>query len=524
MKIRLNPHTLQRAFVLLLFSLVAGISSVFAQGYTYLQFSGNGRTVLLAKDGALTVFSTTEDAPAGDGYQWTLETVSGDNVRLKNKEGMYVTSNLTLTNRQDQAAEFTKTENTYSSATYGGSRYDLVYNGKALGVKNGQLIWAVEDSRYGCIRLANNVKGAKVTPFVSKEGGEVRWYYMELLLNGSECVKDAGAENKLQKYPTPSAKNLRAFMWSVYEANDKGDVYFKSVDGNFFCQKDGTYQYSTSTKTDRCKYRICDVADQTDGKYQEAFVLYNTNTETKKYVFPYGSGNPDVGMGSNLHPAEAMRFIPTTLPTGPHIYQFSANAATAIYDNGTGVTMQPVGSEVAGYQWTLEQVGGAYVLKSGRNNYLKRAGEALTVTTNRDEALKVFPCGSAYDDRHYVLTLADDASKAVGVKDGQLAIVEANSFYSVVRILDSTDEVKGAVAPKFSDISNVYYYKLQFKANPKGNARLTLTSTGYDNPVTRMEFEPTSASQNWKLEPAKHANSKSGDFYLVNQLRSEERR
>lgn len=517
MKIRLNPHTLQRAFVLLLFSLVAGISSVFAQGYTYLQFSGNGRTVLLAKDGALTVVSTTEDAPAGDGYQWALETVSGDNVRLKNKEGMYVTAELTLTNRQEQAATFTKTENTYSSTTYGGlKRYDLVYGGKgALGVKNGQLFWTVEDSRYGCIRLANNVKGAKVTPFVSSEGGEVHWYYMELLGNGSECVKDAGAGNKLQKYPTPSAKNLRAYKWSVYEANEQGDIYIKSVDGNYMYQS-GDRQYATSNKSDVCKYRICDVADQTDGKYQEAFVLYNT--QTTKYVFPYGSGNPDVGMGSTLNQAEAMRFISTPPPTGPHIYQFSANAATAIYDNGTGVTMQPVGSEVAGYQWTLEQVGGAYVLKSGRDNYLKRAGDALTVTTNRDEALRLFPCGSAYDDRHDVLTLADDASKAVGVKDGQLAIVEANSFYSVVRILDSTDEVKGAVAPKISDISNVYYYKLQFKTNPKGDARLTLTGTGYDNPVTRMEFEPTSASQNWKLEAARHANSKPGDFYLVNQM------
>lgn len=515
MKIRLNPHTLQRAFVLLLFSLVAGISSVFAQGYTYLQFSGNGRTVLLAKDGALTVVSTTEDAPAGDGYQWMLETVSGDNVRLKNKEGMYVTSNLRLTNSQDQAATFTKTENTYSSTTYGGTRYDLVYGGKALGVKNGQLIWTVEDSRYGCIRLANNVKGAKVTPFVCSEGGEVHWYYMELLGNGSECVKDAGAGNKLQKYPTPSAKNLRAYKWSVYEANEQGDIYIKSVDGNYMYQS-GDRQYATSNKSDVCKYRICDVADQTDGKYQDAFVLYNT--QTKKYVFPYGSGNPDVGMGSYINSAEAMRFIPTTPPpTGPHIYQFSANAATAIYDNGTGVTMQPVGSEVAGNQWTLEQVGGAYVLKSGRDNYLKQAGAALTMTTSRDEALRLFPCGSAYDDGHYVLTLAADASKALGVKDGQLAIVEANSFYSVVRILDSTAEVKGAVAPKFSDISNVYYYKLQFKANPKGDARLTLTGTGYDNPVTRKEFEPTSASQNWKLEAARHANSKPGDFYLVNQ-------
>lgn len=511
MKIRLNPHTLQRAFVLLLFSLVAGISSVFAQGYTYLQFSGNGRTVLLAKDGALTVVSTTEDAPAGDGYQWTLETVSGDNVRLKNKEGMYVTSNLTLTNRQDQAATFTKTENTYSKGTYGGSRYDLVYGGKgALGVKNGQLFWTIEDSRYGCIRLANNVKGAKVTPFVCSEGGEVHWYYMELLWNGSECVKDAGAGKNLEKYSTPSAKNLRAYMWSVYEANDKGDVYFKSADGNYFYQN-GSDQYSASTKPGNSEYTICDVSDQSN---DNAFVLRNIGTG--KYVLPYNNSNK-VGWASAFNMIEAMRFISTPPPTGPHIYQFSANAATAIYDNGTSVTMQPVGSEVAGYQWTLEQVGGAYVLKSGRDNYLKQAGEALTVTTSRDEALRLFPCGSAYDDRHDVLTLAGDASKALGVKDGQLAIVEANSFYSVVRILDSTNEVKGAVAPKFSDSSNVYYYKLQFKANPKGDARLTLTGTGYDNPVTRKEFEPTSASQNWKLEAARHANSKTGDFYLVNQ-------
>ena len=513
MKIRLNPHTLQRAFVLLLFSLVAGISSVFAQEYTYLQFSGNGRTVLLAKDGALTVVSTTEDAPAGDGYQWTLETVSGDNVRLKNKEGMYVTAELTLTNRQNQAATFTKTENTYSSTTYGGlKRYDLVYGGKgALGVKNGQLIWTVEDSRYGCIRLANNVKGAKVTPFVSSEGGEVHWYYMELLRNGSECVKDAGAGKILEKYSTPSAKNLRAFMWCVYEANDKGDVYIKSVDGNYF-YRNGKYQCSASTKPGNSVYTICDVSDQSN---DNAFVLCNSGTSY--YVLPYGNNDNKVGWASSFLMAAAMRFISTPPPTGSHIYQFSANAATAIYDNGTSVTMQPVGSEVAGYQWTLEQVGGAYVLKSGRNNYLKQAGEALTVTTSRDEALKLFPSGSEYDDKHDVLTLAADASKAVGVKDGQLAIVEANSFYGVVRILDSTDEVKGAVAPKFSDISNAYYYKLQFKANPEGDNRLTLTGTDYDNPVTRMEFQPTSARQNWELRPAKHPNSKPGDFYLVNQ-------
>lgn len=106
-------------------------------------------------------------------------------------------------------------------------------------------------------------------------------------------------------------------------------------------------------------------------------------------------------------------------------------------------------------------------LKAAQANYLKQAGDALTVTTSRDEALRLFPVAVHTTTNTVLLTLAADASKAVGVKDGQLAIVEANSFYSVVRILDSTNEVKGAVAPKFSDISNVYYYKLQFKANPR---------------------------------------------------------
>ena len=315
MKIRLNPHTLQRAFVLLLFSLVAGISSVFAQEYTYLQFSGNGRTVLLAKDGALTVVSTTEDAPAGDGYQWTLEIVSGDNVRLKNKEGMYVTPELTLTSHQNAAATFTKTENTYSKGTYGGSRYDLVYADKALGVKNGQFFWAVRNSRYGCIRLANNVRGAKVTPFVSSEGGEVHWYYMELLWNGSECVMDAGAGKNLEKSSTPSAKNLRAYMWSVYEANDKGDVYIKSVDGNYF-YRNGSYQCSASTKPGNSVYTICDVSDQSN---DNAFVLCNSGTSY--YVLPYNSSSK-VGWASRFDMIEAMRFISTPPPTGPHIYQF----------------------------------------------------------------------------------------------------------------------------------------------------------------------------------------------------------
>ena len=377
MKIRLISHTLQRCVVLLLFCLVAGVSSLFAQEYTYLQFSGNGRTVLFAKDGALTVVSTTEDAPAGDGYQWTLEMVSGNTVRLKNKEGKYVTPDLALTSLQNQAAEFTKEENTYSSPTYGGSRFDLVYGGKALGVKNGQFFWAVRNSRYGCIRLANNVRGAKVTPLISSEEGAEHWYYMELLRNGSECVKDAGAGKNLEKYSTPSAKNLSSYMWSVWEANEQGEVYFKSVDGNYMWQN-GNDQYSTSTKSDGCIYRICDVADQTDGKCQDAFVLYNT--QKGKYVFPYGNNNKYVGMGSWLNPAEAMRFIDSTDSTYYHLV-FPAMGQRALimdYDEAKNPRVKARAilasdKDARLYQWVVEgqhlrNRAGFYLTYNKKNN------------------------------------------------------------------------------------------------------------------------------------------------------------
>lgn len=509
MKIRLNPHTLQRAFVLLLFSLVAGISSVFAQGYTYLQFSGNGRTVLLAKDGALTVVSTTEDAPAGDGYQWTLETVSGDNVRLKNKEGMYVTPELRLTNSQNQAATFTKTENTYSNKdTYGSNtkRYDLVYGGKALGVKNGQLFWTVEDSRYGCIRLANNVKGAKVTPLVCSEGGKAYWYYMELLGNGSECIKDAGAGNKLQKDPTPSAKNLRAYMWRVYEANEQGDVYFKSVDGNYIWQN-GTVQYSTSTKSNVCKYRICDVADQTDGKYQDAFVL--KNTEKNQFVFPYPSGNPDVGMGSSIYPAEAMRFIPSTLKAcnrtstynalsfkesergSDYDYlQFSGSGRVVLYDDGQNVKAVATTTEQLegnGYQWTFDPImDGAGIVngfnlknKAGRFLRYDAADETFTSVTDRSKA-SVF---DANQNTYYVVPAVQGGTcyiagglrynavlrgvsgtyNTLGVKNGKLQLVKKNSRYAVVRLAENIEG--GLVNPYVSTNANPHYYALNFFQN-----------------------------------------------------------
>lgn len=385
---------MKRLFALLLLILSLGMQPIMAADdptYTYIQFSGNGRTVLLDTDGALSVVNATENAPSGSGYQWTLEaapTTTTSEVVLKSKAGHYVVYNttdksFTTTTDATAATAFTKSKNTYYSATAVSDRYDLSISsltGKnALAVKNGQLTLAVTNSRYSTVRLATTISGPNVNPMVSTTGDE-HWYYMELLLSGSECIKDAAKSgDKLIKTATPNIKYLNAYMWSLVEANDQGDVYFKSKAGNYIAQLDGTFQYITSDESKRNSsgcYQVCDVADRSD--YAGTFIIKNQGTG--KFIFPYDSNSKDIGIGSSMNTAERMRFIETDfrLLNQPHVIQFTAQGAQALYDSNTknNVTVKtPADDDNAdGYTWQFEAIAGqtdAYALKSKLGHYLK---------------------------------------------------------------------------------------------------------------------------------------------------------
>ncbi len=533
---------MKRLFALLLLILSLGMQPIMAADdptYTYIQFSGNGRTVLLDTDGALSVVNATENAPSGSGYQWTLEaapTTTTSEVVLKSKAGHYVVYNttdnsFTTTTDATAATAFTKSTNTYYSAT-ASARYDLSISsltGKnALAVKNGQLTLAVTNSRYSTVRLATTISGPNVNPMVSTTGDE-HWYYMELLCNGSECIKDAAnSGDKLIKTTTPSIKYLNAYMWSLVEANDQGDVYFKSKAGNYIAQLDDKYQYVTSDESKRNssgQYQVCDVADKTD--YAGTFIVKNQGT--KKYILPYGSGNTDVGFGTDIQTGMRMRFIDIdTRLLQPHVIQFTAQGAQALYDSNTknSVTVKtPAHDDNAdGYTWQFEAIAGktdAYALKSKLGHYLKYTDNAFSTTSNADEAVALFPLGNDYDPYHtrISLTLANDATKAIGYKDNVLYLSDAAaSLYTVTRMVESTAQVVGTALPKFSTINDTYYYKLQFKANHAGDDRLTLTANGYDTPTVNTEANPANINQNWILRTAVNPKAKEGDFYLVNQM------
>lgn len=535
---------MKRLFAVLIFILSLGLLPTYAADdptYTYIQFSGNGRTVLLDTNGALSVVYATDNAPVGDGYQWTLESAPNTTtaeVLLKSKAGHYVVYNttnnsFTTTTEAASATAFTQSTNTYYSATAGSTRYDLSISsltGKnALAVKNGTLTLAVTNSRYSTVRLASTISGPSVNPMVSTTGDE-HWYYMELLLNGSECIKDAAKSgDKLIKSATPSIKYLTDYMWSIIEANDQGDVYFKSKAGNYIAQLDGTYQYVTSDESKRNnsgRYKLCDVTDQSG--YDASYVVYNI--DKSRYIYPYGSGNSDIGIGTNLQTGERMRFIETDtrLLTTPHVIQFTAQGAQALYDSNANneVTVKTPSDDdtTDGYTWQFEAITGksnAYALKSNLGHYLRYADNAFTTTSDVSEAVALFPLANDYDPYHtrMALTLADDATKAIGYKNGALYLSnDATSLFTVTRMVESTSQVIGTALPQLSDFNDSYYYKIQFKANHAGDNRLILTANGYGTPMVETEARPANINQNWTLKAATHPKAKEGDFYLLNQL------
>lgn len=394
---------MKRLFTLLLLILSLGIQPIWAADdptYTYIQFSGNGRTVLLDTDGALSVVNATENAPSGSGYQWTLEAApntTASEVVIKSKAGHYVVYNttdksFTTTTDATAATAFTKSTNTYYT-TVSSARYDLSISsltGKnALAVKNGQLTLAVTNSRYSTVRLATTISGPNVNPMVSTIGD-------------------------------------------------------------------------------------------------------------------------------------------TRLLTQPHVIQFTAQGAQALYDSNTknNVTVKtPTDNDNAdGYTWQFEAIAGqtnAYALKSKLGHYLKYTDNAFSTTSNANEAVALFPLRNDYDPYHtrISITLANDATKAIGYKDSVLYLSDAAaSLYTVTRMVESTAQVVGTALPKFSTINDTYYYKLQFKANHAGDDRLTLTANGYDTPTVNTEANPANMNQNWILRTAVNPKAKEGDFYLVNQM------
>lgn len=517
---------MKRLFALLLLILSLGMQPIMAADdptYTYIQFSGNGRTVLLDTDGALSVVNATENAPSGSGYQWTLEAApntTASEVVLKSKAGHYVVYNttdksFTTTTDATAATTFTKSTNTYYTTAVS-DRYDLSISsltGKnALAVKNGQLTLAVTNSRYSTMRLATTISGPNVNPMVSTTGDE-HWYYMELLCNGSECIKDAAKSgDKLIKTATPSIKYLNAYMWSLVEANDQGDVYIKSFRGHYiYC--DGTNQRvtaDTSVRDTKGRYKLCDIADNTDSRSDGHWLIYNY--ASNKTMAAYGVNDKRVDTSSYYSPINRVRF--TNL--GDTIYRYLLFPAMGMKplvmrNNEEGLqlrahTINSQDDQPGLYQWRIDghNIGnkaGYFITYNDKDN-------TFGVTTNKEEAYQFEFSRNTYENNGLVRDnlLSTDEQHALCIdEDGNLSWGQPNTRYSVVHFRSFP------LAPKLpvSSANGVRYQLYYLQTQSGSHYNYTLNA---DN--TQLSLQPAATDDLRQLWVFVNDGRGKGDYYL----------
>lgn len=517
---------MKRLFALLLLILSLGMQPIMAADdptYTYIQFSGNGRTVLLDTDGALSVVNATENAPSGSGYQWTLEAApntTASEVVLKSKAGHYVVYNttdksFTTTTDATAATAFTKSTNTYYT-TASSARYDLSISsltGKnALAVKNGQLTLAVTNSRYSTVRLATTISGPNVNPMVSTTGDE-HWYYMELLCNGSECIKDAAKSgDKLIKTATPSIKYLNAYMWSLVEANDWGDVYIKSFKGHYiYCDNtDQRVTADTSVRDTKGRYKLCDIADNTDSRSDGHWLIYNY--ASNKTMAAYGVNDKRVGTSSYYSPINRVRF--TNL--GDTIYRYLLFPAMGMKplvmrNNEEGLqlrahTINSQDDQPGLYQWRIDglNIGN----KAGYFIAYNDKDKTFGVTTNKEEAYQFEFSRNTYENNGLVRDnlLSTDEQHALCIdEDGNLSWGQPNTRYSVVHFRSFP------LAPKLpvSSANGVHYQLYYLQTQSGSHYNYTLNA---DN--TQLSLQPAATDDLRQLWVFVNDGLGTGDYYL----------
>lgn len=147
-----------------------------------------------------------------------------------------------------------------------------------------------KNSRYAVVRLAENIEGGLVNPYVSTSANP-HYYALNFFQNGSEYLQDNTPGNILLKSPVAPFP-LRRYCWILEEANDDGDVYIRSTAGNYISYNPDTdgYQHKVNTTTNEYSlYKICDLADQPDASLDGLWSLYNCTNHY--FVRPFPSEN-----------------------------------------------------------------------------------------------------------------------------------------------------------------------------------------------------------------------------------------
>ena len=462
----MTPYTLQACNRTSKFNALSFKESERGSDYDYLQFSGCGRVVLYDDGQNIKAVATTTNQLEGNGYQWTFDPIMDgagivDGYNLKNKAGRFLrydAADKTFTSVTDRskASVFDADQNTYyvvpahvPGGTYniaGGLRYNAVLRGvsgtyNTLGVKNGKLQLVKKNSRYAVVRLAENIEGGLVNPYVSTSD-KPHYYALNFFQNGSEYLQDNTPGNILLKSPVAPFP-LRRYCWILEEANDDGDVYIRSTAGNYISYNPASdgYQHKVNTSTNEYSlYKICDVADQPDASLDGLWSLYNCKNQY--FVRPSDTDN-SIGRAEEVGKNTSMTFVDIAADTTSYHLVFPAMGQRALimdYDVAKNPRVKARGilasdKDAHLYQWVIE---GQHI----RN----RAGFYLTydeknkqfgVSNQKADAYTFVYDVNNYENNNHVRydILSTDGKQALSIgAEGVLCWAKPGTRYSVVHL------------------------------------------------------------------------------------------
>lgn len=383
----MTPYTLQACNRTSKYNALSFKESERGSDYDYLQFSGSGRVVLYDDGQNIKAVATTTEQLEGNGYQWTFDPIMDGagkvyGFNLKNKADRFLrydAADETFTSVTDRskASVFDADQNTYyvvpahvQGGTYniaGGLRYNAMLRGvsepyNTLGVKNGKLQLVKKNSRYAVVRLAENIEGGLVNPYVSTSANP-HYYALNFFQNGSEYLQDNTPGGILLKSPVAPFP-LRRYCWILEEANDDGDVYIRSTAGNYISYNptpgaDGYQHKVNPTLNDYSLYKICDVADQPDASLEGLWSLYNCKNHY--FVRPAPSEN-FIGRAEEVGKNTSMTFVDVAANTTSYHFVFPAMGQRALimdYDEAKNPRVKArdilaSDKDARLYQWVVE--------------------------------------------------------------------------------------------------------------------------------------------------------------------------
>ena len=499
--------------------------------YTYVQFSGYGKQLLTdaGANSALTVTSTNDTQPTGDGLLWRASHNNDAKYVYISKEGRYLDlTNLKAATDISNATPLSRTTNSYSQAV---TRYNLQNaDGQALSFNGTALSAGTPNTRYSLINFPTTLNCPETAPLPGNN------YVVGFPAVYGKRLGGDGLDSRELRKNGDDASNATN-IWMI-EEDATGRFRLKNHNGFYIYNRE--YVPGTTTQCgEGGRFYLTDNPNVATLFYLEEHLSTATaywqlrdnqpyGTSPNIYLGPYGSEHADNNLrhqGAN----DATNMVSFTLHSGavtaqaaaPYQYlQFTGYGKALLKDQGTEssltVTMTtetaPTGDD--GLLWKPSHNDAAnYIYISKLGNYLDATH--LKTVADKANATVLSKTTNSYSGAVTRYNLQVAGGQALSYNGTTLSLGSPNTRYSLLNFVTSLTTPDTAPLPG-------HYYTVLF---PSLTPIKKLGGDGIDSKELKQDYTATAANTTnvWQIVEESNGQFKlknKNGYYLYNRLKN----